>query len=221
MLAVFDWDGTLMDSTQKIVGCMQKAAKSLGLPVLEPASIQNIIGLGLPEAIARLYPDLPAHWAEPLRQQYAHQYVTLDATPTPFFDGVEDGLAQLQARGVPMAVATGKSRKGLDRVLAQVNMAQLFCATRCADETASKPNPLMLQDLLAHSGLQAAQAVMVGDTEYDLAMANAIAMPAIAVGYGAHAPERLTPYNPLLCTQDFNAVVQCILQRYSGYKNHG
>ena len=211
MLAVFDWDGTLMDSTQKIVLCMQKAARQVGLPVCSPEAVQNIIGLGLPEAICSLYPELPPSQWEPLRQQYAYYYVEGDTTPTPFFEGVLEGLACLKAKGVQLAVATGKSRKGLDRVLQNGPLAEVFCATRCADETASKPNPLMLQQLLAHTGKTAQQSIMVGDTEYDLAMAHAIAMPSIAVTYGAHRPERLLAFQPRLCTGVFSEVVDAIV----------
>ncbi len=212
MLAVFDWDGTLMDSTRKIVVCMQRAAKDGGLPALDDPVIENIIGLGLPEAIESLYPGLPAAKADHLRVRYAEYFVNLDRTPMPLFDGVVEGLQALRTQGVRLAVATGKSRKGLDRILGMLDLQHLFDVTRCADETASKPNPKMLQELLAVTAMGVERAVMVGDTEYDMAMAKAIAMPRIAVDYGAHHIDRLKPYEPVLCAGHFSDVTHWILQ---------
>lgn len=199
MLFIFDWDGTLSDSTAKIVGCMQEAAGNLSLPSLAPLDVQEIIGLGLPEAIRRLYPELSEADCRALGAEYRRCYVVADQTPSDFFPGVLETLDVLRASGNRLSVATGKSRKGLDRVLSQLELSDYFDATRCADETASKPDPLMLHELLSHFGCVAQDAVMVGDTEYDMAMADAAQVPRVAVSFGAHHIDRLRTYEPVLC----------------------
>lgn len=203
MLLVFDWDGTLIDSTAKIVRCMQCAAEQVGVPVLSHEAICQIIGLGLPEAIAELYPAHDAATRETVRQQYVHFFISVDQTPSPFFAGVEETLHRLRDDGYTLAVATGKSRRGLDRVLGQLGMASFFHATRCADETRSKPHPQMLHELLAEAGCDVADALMVGDTHFDMAMAQAAGMARVAVSYGAHHPQQLLPYQPLACLDNF------------------
>lgn len=213
MIAIFDWDGTLMDSTGKIIGCMQQAARRVGLEVLDEKTIANIIGLGLPEAVRTLYPHIEADAAERLRSNYSHIFIHEDNSPCDLYPGVEEGLQRLEAAHIPLAVATGKSRRGLDRMLVMLGWQQRFAITRCADETASKPNPLMLQQILAALGEAPANAVMVGDTEYDLAMAAAIAMPSLGLEYGAHEAPRLQRHKPALITDRFALVVDWILAR--------
>ncbi|HQQ63954.1 MAG TPA: HAD-IIIA family hydrolase [Pseudomonadales bacterium] len=208
MLLVFDWDGTLVDSTAKIVRCMQQAAAACHVEVLAPEDICQIIGLGLPEAIVALYPLLDHAQREAVRGQYVHFFIHVDNTPTPFFPSVEETLHGLRDDGYSLAVATGKSRRGLDRVLEQLGMQDFFHATRCADETCSKPDPQMLQELLAHFRCDAAAALMVGDTHFDMAMAQAIGMPRVAVSYGAHRIEQLLPYQPLACLQQFDELLR-------------
>lgn len=216
MLIIFDWDGTLSNSTAKIVHCVQQAARSTGFPVLEDKQILNIIGLGLPEAMQELYPELSAEEKEQIRLSYAEHFVRVDQTPSPFFDGVEDGLRQLKQAGYKMAVATGKSRKGLNRVLERLEMQDFFHASRCADETASKPHPLMLQELLEHFDVNSDQAVMVGDTEYDMDMAQRIEVPRVAVSYGAHHIDRLHTYQPQLCVDSFPEFIDWVFK--TGHK---
>ncbi len=216
MLLIFDWDGTLIDSTAKIVRCMQCAAEQVGVDVLEADAICQIIGLGLPEAIAELYPDLDARQREAVREQYVHFFISVDQTPSPFFSGVEEALHQLRDQGYTMAVATGKSRRGLDRVLDQLDMQDFFHATRCADETRSKPHPQMLEELLAVFARQAGEALMVGDTHFDMAMAQAISMPRVAVSYGAHRLEQLLPHTPLVCLSRFDELPPWLEQYRSG-----
>lgn len=199
MLFVFDWDGTLSDSTARIVQCMQEAAGNLRLPVLAPLEIQEVIGLGLPEAIARLYPNVSPSDCRALGVEYGCCYVAADQSPSVFFPGALGALDVLRERGHKLAVATGKSRKGLNRVLSQLELADYFDATRCADETASKPDPLMLHELLRCFKCAPEDAVMVGDTEYDMAMACAAEVPRVAVSFGAHHIDRLRPYSPVLC----------------------
>ena len=208
MLFIFDWDGTLSDSTAKITKAMQVAAIDLGWPVLADAQIHNIIGLGLPEAMSCLYPGRTAAEYHRLRDAYAGHFLALDqAQPSEFFPGVLGTLASLQQQGHILTVATGKSRKGLDRILAALGVADLFVASRCADETASKPHPLMLEQLLEAFAVPVSAAVMIGDTEYDMAMARAIDMPRIAVSYGAHHIDRLRPYEPELCLDEFEQLL--------------
>ena len=196
-LVIFDWDGTLMDSAARIVACMQAASRDAGWGELAPVSIRNIIGLGLPEAIASLCPGIDAERAELLRSRYAWHFVEGNDTPMTFFPEVEGGLAELHMRpGQRLAVATGKSRRGLDRVFRESRSGHWFHASRTADETRSKPHPLMLEQLLAELEVPLAEAVMVGDTEYDLEMARAIGMDRVAVTWGVHAPERLSASLP-------------------------
>ena len=208
MLFIFDWDGTLSDSKAKITKAMQLAAQDMGWVPLDDLPIHNIIGLGLPEAILRLYPEVDLAGRQRLRDAYAHHFLLLDeARPSDFFPGVVDTLQRLKADGHILTIATGKSRKGLDRILRVLGVHDFFHATRCADETASKPEPLMLVQLLNEFGVGAYEAVMIGDTEYDMEMARRINMPRIAVSYGAHHVSRLHPYLPDLCLDRFDQLL--------------
>ena len=197
MLLVFDWDGTLIDSAAKIISCMQTAAMNSDLPRLSDIEIKNIIGLGLPEAIQMLYPKAKEEQRLQLQQEYAKAFVAADHIPCDFFTGVEECLDLLQQQGHQVAVATGKSRKGLQRVLTNLNWLDKFDATRCADETASKPHPLMLIELMDELGFPKEETYMIGDTEYDLAMATNAQVNSIGVSYGAHAVDRLKKHSPL------------------------
>lgn len=192
-----------MDSADRIVAVMQQALLDRRLPPLTDASIRNIIGLGLPEALRTLCPDLPAAEIQELQSAYSRRFVEAEEIPCQFFPGVRETLDVLRADGGRLAVATGKSRRGLDRVLAGLGMSEYFDATRCSDETRSKPHPLMLRELLAELAVPAERAVMVGDTEFDMAMAVGAGMPRVAVDYGAHAVERLLPYKPGLVLSSF------------------
>ena len=205
MLVIFDWDGTLLDSAAKIVGCMQQAAHECSLPVLDEAAIRNIIGLGLPEAIHCLYPEVELQQRKAVQQAYSQAFIKADHIPCDFFAGVEECLAILQDSGHQIAVATGKSRKGLNRVLANLEWQNRFAATRCADETASKPHPKMLFELMQQLNYAREETWMVGDTEYDLEMAFNAQVNSIGVSYGAHLPERLERHNP-------QAIVDSILE---------
>ncbi|MBZ9568693.1 MULTISPECIES: HAD-IA family hydrolase [Modicisalibacter] len=207
-LVIFDWDGTLVDSEARIVSCMQAAAEEIGWTPLSREAVRDIIGLGLPEAIARLCPGIDARRAEALRAGYARRFVAADQSPTPFFPGVEAGLGRLRrSPATRLAVATGKSRRGLDRALATTGAGGWFHATRTADETRSKPDPRMLEELLIETGVAASEALMIGDTEYDMAMARSLGMDRVAVTYGVHAPERLAQCEPTFTADDFAAVI--------------
>lgn len=208
MLYIFDWDGTIMDSASKIIHCMQGAAQEVGLEVLANDVVKNIIGLGLPEAILRLYPEIEVSKLEDLRHHYVQHFIRQDQQPCKFFPGVSHTLEQLANDGHTLAVATGKSRRGLERVWDNLDMKELFHSSRCADETASKPDPQMLQELLQEFDLAAHEAVMIGDTEYDMEMAYTIGMPRIAVSYGAHHIDRLRRFDPVLCVDSFADVLK-------------
>lgn len=199
MLFIFDWDGTLSDSVGRIVAAMQAAIAEVALAPRLDAEVAEIVGLGLPEAIHALFPHESEAARAVLREAYARHYVALEqSAPGALFPGALELLTGLREQGWRLAVATGKSRKGLNRVLQNTGLSNFFDATRCADETRSKPHPRMLQELLAETGVNAAQAVMVGDTEFDLAMAQVLAMPRIGVSFGAHQADRLAKYEPLL-----------------------
>ena len=208
MFFIFDWDGTLSDSADKIVACLQAAAQDCELPVLSPEQVKNVIGLGLPEALRYLYPQISAAQQEACRVAYAQHFKLRDQAPSAFFPGVLQALNQLKQKNYRLAVATGKSRAGLDRVLSNLDLADFFHHSRCADETASKPNPLMLNQLLEEAKVNVEDAVMVGDTEWDMQMADNIGMRKIAVGYGAHSAERLQRYRPALLIHHFPDILQ-------------
>ncbi|RYZ80269.1 MAG: HAD family hydrolase [Moraxellaceae bacterium] len=209
MLFIFDWDGTLIDSKAKITHAMQLAAQDMGWEPLEDHLIHNIIGLGLPEAILRLYPAITDQEYVALRNSYAANFIRLDEeTPSDLFPTVTQTLDTLRGQGHLLTIATGKSRKGLDRILDCLGMSHYFDATRCADETASKPHPLMLEELLKYFDTKAQDAVMIGDTEYDMDMARCIEMPRIAVSYGAHYIDRLRQYEPELCLDQFDQLLE-------------
>lgn len=195
-LFVFDWDGTLIDSVSRIVSCMSLAAGDAGLPLRSDAQYSDVIGLGLPQAIATLYPDLSVELALAFRDRYADRFMEADTEPSAFFDGALETLRTLKGEGHLLAVATGKSRRGLERVMGRHGLAGFFHATRCADETASKPDPLMLHQIFSELGVAPGDALMVGDTEFDLDMAARAGARSVGVSYGVHSPERLLRHGP-------------------------
>jgi phosphoglycolate phosphatase len=191
-LIIFDWDGTLSDSAALIVGAMQTAIAALDLPPRSDRDIRELIGLSLNDGLKILYPEMETLALRALLDSYRGHWLADGQSEAPLFPGVQSALAQLADAGLPLAVATGKSRRGLDRSLQHHReLAGLMQSTRTADETADKPNPLMLEELLAEFRLRPSEALMVGDTEYDLAMAAAIGMPSVAVTCGVHPPARL------------------------------
>lgn len=196
-LIVFDWDGTLMDSAAKIVASLRAAGQDVGFAALSDAEFRNVIGLGMPEAIRTLYPIVGDEALWQYADRYRHHFLESCTMPEQLFDGVHELLASLHQQPVMLAVATGKGRKGLDRVLRHTNCGRYFQATRCADETTSKPHPQMLLELIEELGAQPETTLMIGDTEYDMEMAQRAGTLALAVTYGAHEPHRLTQYQPL------------------------
>lgn len=196
-LVIFDWDGTVMDSVPKIVRSLQIAAQRCEVPVPDAHDAKQIIGLSLGPAMDILFPAASVAVREALAEQYKYAYLHLDETPTPFFAGAELLFQTLKTRGYQLAVATGKARRGLDRIWAETGTAHYFAASRCADEAESKPHPLMLQQLLQQMDLTATQAVMIGDSKYDLQMAQAIGMPRIGVTHGVHGHADFAPTQPI------------------------
>ncbi|WP_423681599.1 MULTISPECIES: HAD-IIIA family hydrolase [unclassified Undibacterium] len=193
---VFDWDGTLMDSTATIVKCIQAAAKDLGLPIPGDHSAAYVIGLSLLEAMKAAVPDVDPKYYPRMVERYRYHYLSKDHE-LPLFDGVREMLNELSQEGYFLAVATGKSRVGLSRALHTAELTSLFDATRCSDETFSKPHPAMLQELTRELGQDMQRTLMVGDTTHDLQMANNAGAAAVAVEYGAHDAHLLSGFNPL------------------------
>ncbi|PMZ96115.1 MULTISPECIES: HAD family hydrolase [unclassified Pseudomonas] len=203
-LLVFDWDGTLADSIGRIVEAMNVAAGRAGEAASSDEAIRGIIGLALGEAIATLYPHLELPQVETFRQHYADVYMALDQQPSPLFDGVVESLEAFRAEGYRLAVATGKARRGLDRVLKANGWENYFDITRAADETRGKPHPLMLEEILAHCQVEPGRALMVGDSAFDLQMASNAGMHSVAVGYGAMSLQALAEFGPQVCIEHFS-----------------
>lgn len=195
-LIVFDWDGTLMDSTATIVKCIQASAKDLGLPIPDDHAASHVIGLGLQEAMEVVLPNIDPKYYPRMVERYRYHYLAKDHGLT-LFKGVQEMLTELSQEGYFLAVATGKSRVGLNRALDAVKLLSLFDATRCADETFSKPHPAMLQELTRELGQDIKRTVMIGDTTHDLQMAVNAGAAAVAVQYGAHPVDQLQALNPL------------------------
>lgn len=209
-LFIFDWDGTLMDSERQIVHCMQRAAADLGLVVPETAAVRSIIGLGLPEALLRLFPFYDRPLRERIRQAYARHFVAEAGGRSELFPGAMELLEDLRAQGHLLAVATGKSRLGLDRVLEQTGLMHFFDTSRCADETASKPDPLMLNEILVALSVFPGEAVMIGDTTFDLEMAARANVRSVGITHGVHAATELERHRPLAIVSDLGALASCL-----------
>ncbi|MEC9359444.1 MAG: HAD-IA family hydrolase [Pseudomonadota bacterium] len=191
-LLIFDWDGTLADSAATIVSSMQQAIAALELPRRSDAQIRELIGLGLVDVMERLYPGIDAQHLIGLLEAYRKRFVGHASGEAPLFAGALDTLRQLDVMGFRIAIATGKSRAGLRRALAHHGeLARLVSSSRCADETASKPHPKMLHELLEEEQLGPEQALMIGDTEYDIAMARSAGLLGLGVACGVHAPSRI------------------------------
>ena len=212
---IFDWDGTLANSIDNIVVAMQRAAVDVDLPVRSVREVRDIIGLALPDAVLVLYPELddPA-WAERLIEAYADNYLALEQSPSPLFDGVRDALDTLRRRGFHLAVATGKGRRGLDRMLGNHSLEQYFDVTRCADETAGKPHPLMIEQILAELEVTPADACMVGDSEFDILMGHNAGVCPVAVTYGAMTHAQLLRCQPVHCVDSFDEFHGWVLPRF-------
>ncbi|MCH9650867.1 MAG: HAD-IA family hydrolase [Deltaproteobacteria bacterium] len=198
-LIIFDWDGTLIDSIGTIVACTLAALDDLSLGPMPEESIRDTIGLGLEETMEKLMPDADADLRNRLRQAYFHHWVeTYHGRPI-LFEGVDQLLVGLNREDYLLAVATGKSRRGLERDMDRVGQRQHFVTTRTVDEAASKPHPQMINDILDELGVQPERALMVGDTTYDMAMAKEAGASRLGVLTGSHSCEQLETYQPLAC----------------------
>lgn len=196
-LIIFDWDGTLMDSIDKIVLCMQAAAKQEDQTPPPVQSIKDIIGLSLLNAMKKLFPLLSLSQQASLVEAYRYQYNQHHHVETPFYEGISDMLNSLKSQGYILAVATGKGRNGLNRMIEKTNTAHLFSATVCADEATSKPDPLMINLLLDKLDIERSNAIMVGDSSYDLEMAMNAGIPSLGVTYGVHDICTLKQLHPI------------------------
>ena len=196
-LLVFDWDGTLMDSEARIINSMRRAITEVGVSPRHDSQLRNIIGLSLLKAVQSLYPDADNATIENLIVAYRRYFLKVDKTPSDLFAGVRDVLPRLKAQGYLLAVATGKARIGLDKVFDVTGVADFFDASRCADETLSKPNPQMLMEIMVDLGVTGQETLMIGDTEYDMQMSHDAGTHALAVSYGVHDLSRLLQLLPL------------------------
>ncbi|MFC1630523.1 MAG: HAD-IA family hydrolase [Arenicellales bacterium] len=210
-LIIFDWDGTLMDSESKIINCFRKAAEDIEIVYPGDESVRNIIGLGLKEALAVLMPDYSNTIQQQVVDRYREHFLHLDDTEMLLFEGVEEGLRQLQSDDYSLAIATGKARIGLDKVLEHTQLSEHFVTSRCADEAKSKPHPRMVLDILTETGVTADRAIVVGDTTYDIEMAHRANTDSLAVCYGVHQREKLIAQQPKDCVENFAAVLQWFL----------
>ena len=195
-LIVFDWDGTLVNSTSIIAQALQAACRDVGEPMPDDVRATHVIGLGLADALAHVAPALPRERHAELADRYRSHYLGAEGS-IPLFSGAAELLAELAAAAFLLGVATGKTRKGLDRALAQHGVSHHFAATRCADEDAPKPDPAMLLHLMQRLGVAPAETLMVGDTTHDLELAARAGAHAVAVTYGAHAADEFADFAPL------------------------
>ena len=195
-LIAFDWDGTLFDSTRIIVCCIQAAVLDVGGKKPTEKAAAYVIGLGLMQALAHAAPDVPPEKYPELGARYRHHYAR-HFNDLSLFAGVLPMLGALKSSGHLLAVATGKSRRGLDEALQSVELQSVFDGSRTADETAGKPDPLMLHELMVQFDLPASKILMIGDTTHDLQMALNAACASVGVSYGAHEPEAFTVLKPL------------------------
>lgn len=201
-LIVFDWDGTVMDSTSVIAGSIQAACRDLELPVPDDETARHVIGLGLNQALSYAVPDLTEAMLPELVARYRHHFLSQDQS-IPLFEGARETIEELHGAGYWLGVATGKNRNGLERALVNTGMKQYFHATRTAEQTFSKPNPAMLFELMDELGVSAERTLMVGDTTHDVLLAQNANVDVLAVGHGAHPPEQLLELEPLALVDDF------------------
>jgi phosphoglycolate phosphatase len=200
-LLVFDWDGTLFDSIGWIVECLQHAARETGLAVPAETAARSVIGLSLHQAMQVLYPGSSDELARQLAGHYSKLYHSRSTDSLGLFEGVEDMLSAFREQGYQLAVATGKARAGLDHALSGTGVGGLFHATRCADETASKPHPLMVHQLMEELGVVRERTLLVGDSLHDLQMAHNAGVDVVAVACGANTRSELAELNPLICLE--------------------
>lgn len=203
-LIVFDWDGTIIDSTGTIAECIQQAAAEMGLRVPDEERARHVIGLGLHDSLRHAVPELPAGRYNDFVLLYRKHFLAREDTMR-LFPGMAEMLADLEQKHV-LAVATGKSRRGLDRALDAGGLRRYFTATRCGDETQPKPHPAMLNELMEELDKDKSEVLMIGDTSHDLEMARAAGVAALGVTYGAHREAGLRACSPLGCFSTVGAL---------------
>ncbi len=206
-LLVFDWDGTLMDSAAHIAGALQQAFRDLGFPAPSDEAARHVIGLGIEDAMTYLRPGLERSRYAEVADRYRVHFLAGDHE-VELFPGVAQGIPALNARGFLMAVATGKSRRGLDRTLSSTGLTRYFHASRCADEGFPKPHPEMLEFLMDALGTTRDRTLMIGDTTHDLQMAQNAGVAAVGITHGAHPGEHLEDMNPLGCVGSFGQLLE-------------
>ena len=209
-MIIFDWDGTLINSIDWITSCLQHAAIQYDCPIPEPQAAKDVIGLSIYRAMQTLFPEVDEQTQEQLVACYSQKYFSKQISRDDLFPGVYEMLVHLNGTGYQLAVATGKTRAGLQEALQATETEELFCITRCADETASKPDPRMLREIIQHTNTAKERSLMVGDSIHDLQMAHNAHISAIAVSCGAHSEEFLQQYNPLLCLQQSTELLNII-----------
>ena len=209
-LIAFDWDGTLFDSTQIIVRCIQRAVTDVGGAMPTDKDAAYVIGMGLMQALAHAAPDVPPEKYPELGARYRHHYMQ-HQNDIALFDGVLAMLADLKARHHWLTVATGKSRRGLDEALRGVELRGMFDGSRTADETAGKPHPRMLNELMREFGADPERTLMIGDTTHDLQMAVNAGCASVGVSYGAHEPDAFHALNPLFIAHSVPELHQWLL----------
>jgi len=218
-LLVFDWDGTLVDSIERIVTSLQFASKETVDIKLSEAQARDVIGLGLMEAITKLHPELDAqlHSIElnSIADAYRQHYLYDNKVPAPLFNGVYELLNELRDDGYTLAISTGKSRAGLEQSIDEHQVADYFTTTRCAGENKSKPHPEMLHEILDELNFSASQTLMIGDSEHDLKMANNANMQSIGVTHGVHDAATLNKHNPLTCLTDITELSAYLSHNYA------
>ncbi len=200
-LIIFDWDGTLVDTIDWIVNCLQSAAKQCSCAIPETQAARDVIGLSISKACSALFPGVDEETLTRLTASYQQAFMSRPISREDLFPGVYDMLVELKTSGYQLAVATGKTRAGLQQALQATATEALFSITRCSDETASKPDPLMLHEIIRHTNAENERSLMVGDSIHDLQMAMNAQISSIAVSCGAHPEDLLRQYNPLLCLQ--------------------
>lgn len=209
-LIVFDWDGTLVDSTHAIVESIQGAAEDAGLPIPGSDAARGIIGLELHRAIATLFDGASEEQVLYLAERYRYHFLVRDHA-IPMFEGVAEAIEGLASDGFMLSVATGKTRRGLDRAMAATRLDAHFLASRCADECFSKPHPQMLHELMDELGATPERTLMIGDTSYDLQMAGNAGVRSLAVSYGAQPLESLLEHAPLAHFDRFTKLHQWLI----------
>lgn len=210
-LVIFDWDGTVMDSAAKIVHCMQQAALDCDLAVPSREAVEHIIGISLVPAIGQLFDLQDSALIDKIVERYKYNYLNSDQTPCPLFPGILPLFDMLSAQPRTLAVATGKARRGLNRAWQQTVTGHYFSHSRCADEAESKPSPDMLSQLLAETGIDVERSLMIGDTSYDMQMAQSLGMDRVAVNYGVHEESVLRQYDPKIIAESVAELHQFLL----------